>query len=761
MKRSKICHIVFIAVGLLLIAGGIIVWHVVNDAIHKQMEDASIALPENDKNENINPWTRFVSNIGDENNQRTYTFYAYNLTNPDEFLQGAYPIYQELGPYNYWKMYKMLNVTLNEDKSKVSYQDWSYYLDKDTLDEGARDARNDKIYHFNMGYFSLVSTLQKESNLPLLLSGGILGKLIAQKTAIATGIIGMSVPGVIQGFIAKAFAGDIPTACGAWTSKTENPALGYFPLPITNAISTTSCAKFFDKDVQYSLTNPLTVGGWLKALSDPTARVEFAKIILPAFSITQDDYAMLLTWVYTFSDKVAVDNAVKMANCPTCTKEDVFYLQFGTKGGIYGNGQSMYPLLPANSLNPGTPEYGIVTNKSIPITVLRNLFNASNPFYLGSPTTLMALAQTTQSVNLPLLQQFLGADMDFNTAQTLVQQFFMGYFGPTFAIPIIQPMIGTNSANIAAGGRSGIIQYHSVQELLFGMSDPILANLIYPGEPLKSATNVVANITEELAGAINPVDVAWTGKSDINLILAPTTFEGKPFVEYASEIPVSGNSAEQLGPYYLAETDNPQVNVFSSEYARTLKMEKEFSGALKGLPFHRYRPSDANWLPNEEYQMTIPYLMNMATALGKLVQISRPRLKGVPAGYLSKCGLDNFAYTTDDQDVFGDYEPRTGKAIRGRYSVQVNAHVQGPDRGVSPMFDLFFKNNITADVVHPIFWGKNEVVAKDSQIDTINYAYRIDALRYALTIGLIVVGSYMFLGSIGLMMFDKFKEKIL
>ncbi|EFA83308.1 lysosomal integral membrane protein II [Heterostelium album PN500] len=771
MNKGRLCQLISIIVGLVLVAGGIIVWYVVNDAIHQQVEDASVALPENNKNPDINPWLRFLTNIGDENNQRTYTFYVYNLTNPDDFLNGQYPIYEEVGPYSFWSYYKALDYKLIEGDTKISYKDWSYYTEKEQLDPGTRDPRADVITHFNLAYFAVVQAAGGETPLGLALSANVMSTFWKGVNAQATftqiqsafmAINSLKFLGAQTGQIMTVTGSSATDVCNNYWLAAVNPnpipanaqipGSKYYPIGNNKGIATASCEILLNVSGAYPFglfdknqTNQLVM---LKAIGRDPTYLPILKSVWANYGITSTQADTIIDYIKTTILGVNVLDTAAFAaitGCATCSYNDALYFQMATSGGYLG---TTVMKLDPNPALPSGPEFGYMMNVTIPVPSMKYLMNATNPFNFLTPQGMGAILKYVTGGQWQVVAGAVGT----NEAQTKALAAYIDTFMTTFVknFVLAQPGIG-------------LIGTHTVYDFLFNMTDPLLKLVKAADGPAAWRSNVVSiTFNETEAEETLPTELVYTGKGDVNRVLAPITYDGSTNYTYNATFQVEGNSPEQLGPYFLAETDEPQVAVFSSDFARTLHFEKVESGALSGLPYYRYRIAQSDWEPNPDMYMSIPYVLNMTATLGKPVHFTRPRMLGLNVAYLAKCGLQDFAYTTVDNDVFADYEPRTGKAIRGRYSLQANAYIPGTDREISPLFNRFTGNGqIYGDVFHPLFWGKKEVVALPNQIDAILFAYKMDGLRYGLTILLIAGGGFLILGSIGLYLFEHVKEKIL
>ncbi|KYR01451.1 lysosomal integral membrane protein II [Tieghemostelium lacteum] len=751
IKRGRL--FISLPIGLVLVAVGIIVWFTVDTAIHNQLENASITLPENDKSDLVNPWTRFVGNQNDTNNRRLYVYYVYNLTNPDEVTQGAYPVFEEVGPYHYNYIYERIIGNITDDENVVTFQMWKRFIP--ILDApNTRNPLTDQIYHFNLAYAAIVKSSGSELNLGLSLGSGSVGQVITTLNSPTFQLTAGSpaIPNVFTLII-----GSMPADATPYTNWI-GPINGYGSVPAnysvynfgitTNDVDMSQFVSLMDSSFPLSFRNPnpTTTGFmvWLQALTNQTVKASLKQAITTSVGISGDTFEKLFLYYANFRTTVAIPKMLSLnPNCAsvTCTQSDMGYLQWGTASGLLG-GQSVKSLQPTL---PGIPEFGISQNYTLSLAAIKRLFLPTSVINIVTPKGIGTLFALTASQNSTSIAGASG--LTLTLADCVKITTYMQYMIKDFTWPTIKAQNG------------GPFQQHSVNDFMFNSQDPIL-KILFPNNPEEWNSSPLKNITTyDLAAEELPVDSTYTGKNDSQLSQVPITYHGHDTVQYAVPIKVEGHNSENIGPFFLVNSDveDPPVTLFSEEYARSLFMEKESVGNFGGLHYYRYRMSESNWAVNETMFTGVDHLMNLTSSMGIPVYMSRPRLKGINVQYFTKAGLSDLYDVTEDNDVYGDYEPNTGKAIRGRYSLQVNYYVEGENDETSSIFNYF--SNLKSDVVYPMVWGKNEVAATQDQIDLIKTSYSVDAFRYALTIILIVIGSFLVLCSTGLYLVDLLIEK--
>ncbi|KYR01452.1 lysosomal integral membrane protein II [Tieghemostelium lacteum] len=751
--RRKRLLISFI-LGLCLIGGGVAVWYAVDGVVHTQVVSASVTLPQNDKTEVINPWTRFSGNQHDKNNYRLYQYYVYNLTNPVEVTQGAYPEFVELGPYHYNYIYKRIIINVTDDKQVVAFKMWKRYFPITNHTE-ARNPYTDVIYHFNIAYAAMVQTAGGEIKLGMALGAGTINQIFTtlNKTRFQMTAASAAIPSVFNAIYASLPNDAIRYATWLGPLSGKVIALGNYTIydyDVSKAdVTMLQFNMLMDPTFPLSFRNPNTTTTgfmvWYQALHNATIKAGLKQTVTTSVGISDETFDKIFNWYSNFRMTVAIPKLLSSnPNCVNvnCTRYDMPYLQWGSASGLL-KGASIKLFQPTL---PGIPEFGIKQNYTISLAATKRLFQPNSTINIVTPKGIGTLFALTANQNSTAIA---GASAMTLTLDDCVQlSKYMHYMIKNFTWPTI----------IALNG--GPFTKHTVNEFIFNSQDPIL-KILYPKNPEKWRSSPLKNITtQEKAMAELPTDLSYTGKNDSKMIHRPLTFHGNSTLAYGVPIKIEGHNSENIGPFYLddAEDDSPPVTLFSEEYARPLHMFKEHKGKFHKLTYHRYRMSDSDWAVNSTMMIPIDHLMNMTRVMGVPLYMSKPRLKGVNEKYFHRAGLNNLINATEDNDVYGDYEPKTGKAIRGRYSIQVNYYVE-PVNGstTSPLFN--YLNNMTSDVIYPLVWSKNDNEATQKQVNVITTSYTVDTVRYVLTIVFIVIGGLMVLLSAALFIIDYFTEK--
>ena len=140
-KRGACCNrsccsiwteIILTLVGIGLVIQIFFVPNAVEKVFKEGLEDNFVITSKNrDKNDSV--WKNWVSNDHKNSPNQYFSFYLYNITNPAEVLDGAYPNLTELGPFVFKRKQYRKNIVFMEDDTIVSYRyeyDYEYLPEK-------------------------------------------------------------------------------------------------------------------------------------------------------------------------------------------------------------------------------------------------------------------------------------------------------------------------------------------------------------------------------------------------------------------------------------------------------------------------------------------------------------------------------------------------------------------------------------------------------------------------------------------------------
>jgi len=124
----------------------------IDNMLDEQIKD--MVLPtQKAKEQNDQGWRQFVDNSQPDSNPLYQKFYLWNLTNPDEVLNGSKPIVTEVGPYVYRACQRRLNTSFWIDRDgykQCKFKLYNWYTYEPSMTGQHLDARKDIIRTVNM-----------------------------------------------------------------------------------------------------------------------------------------------------------------------------------------------------------------------------------------------------------------------------------------------------------------------------------------------------------------------------------------------------------------------------------------------------------------------------------------------------------------------------------------------------------------------------------------------------------------------------------
>jgi len=123
---SACCKLTLAAVFLVLAVGGAIVAVLLPPQVHDKLVSGVVSYVTIDS-QSAEGWKAFVhSSTLDQ--EVYYDLFAYDLRNLDEFMNGAQPIFKELGPFTFRLREEKIDAKVSADGKNVSYKLWRYMI---------------------------------------------------------------------------------------------------------------------------------------------------------------------------------------------------------------------------------------------------------------------------------------------------------------------------------------------------------------------------------------------------------------------------------------------------------------------------------------------------------------------------------------------------------------------------------------------------------------------------------------------------------
>eukprot|EP00891_Asterochloris_glomerata_P007205 jgi/Astpho2/7205/fgenesh1_pg.00113_%23_40_t len=236
-------------------------------------------------------------------------------------------------------------------------------------------------------------------------------------------------------------------------------------------------------------------------------------------------------------------------------------------------------------------------------------------FYTGPvhELTIGSLADVVYTANIPLLGILANADPrgDHHFLQT--------------AIKAATEVLDRNDT-------TGLFMRRTVEELLWGYEDPLLAKLSWVKPNLPTSFRLIQNATSAAEALEGTSTVINTGSANISAVMDTEVWHNltvitswrPPFVEA-----VRGTDATQFRPGLGA---GDRVQVWAEDLYRSVTfVVNETTTDLNGVKLQRLMPDPANGNPDANYFQRIQGLMNITSPTAGGKEASLLHAQGVPA----------------------------------------------------------------------------------------------------------------------------------
>ncbi|MFX1297115.1 MAG: hypothetical protein ACFFD2_19965, partial [Promethearchaeota archaeon] len=125
-KPSKVLSIFglsLLVLGLILMPAGFVLADVIQSEIDKGIAE-EVSIPTDKDSDKYDEW---VSNDYKDAPEYYRTFYLWNLTNPEDFLNGSTPIYREIGPFIFREYTTKYDIDFDDKKEEMTYKQYSTF----------------------------------------------------------------------------------------------------------------------------------------------------------------------------------------------------------------------------------------------------------------------------------------------------------------------------------------------------------------------------------------------------------------------------------------------------------------------------------------------------------------------------------------------------------------------------------------------------------------------------------------------------------
>lgn len=151
VKVQTILLSLMLAVGLTAGIGGYYGTGFIDDQLDQGINDLLVLPKPGDEG-----YEDFLTNEEEGDLPTFRKYYFWNLTNAEEYLSGATPEFEEIGPYTYQQFNRKINVNYNSDFSEITYQTYTYYKFNQS-ESFAGASLDDVIVNINPAYLGVLA----------------------------------------------------------------------------------------------------------------------------------------------------------------------------------------------------------------------------------------------------------------------------------------------------------------------------------------------------------------------------------------------------------------------------------------------------------------------------------------------------------------------------------------------------------------------------------------------------------------------------
>ncbi|KAN0055848.1 hypothetical protein ACTA71_011735 [Dictyostelium dimigraforme] len=684
-----------------------------------------------------------------ENYYQQY-FYAWNLTNPEEFLNGSIPIFETVGPFNYKYEFNFSNVSFQDGGNLATYTQTKSFIYQS--DMSPNDPTQVMITNINPAYLGLMFQLAPNAEL--------LPGMVAENLLIAlagcgqmrvfleylssdnfTNIIYFTQnPNLYQEQytnILKTIGGDEQYFYQQWANATTIPQKGngWYGMLVSSTsnnqssnISLASAKLLFNSTNENSILNE-KIGQtlWINALLGDKTSIT---VLTSELQLTIEQINIILDWWLNDFSKVYTESYV----CEICDIPDISLMgvcQFVTGNALNGRSISNYTFL-TQPFTQGPIEIpllyeniGVSVKLSVSVQqAYKSLFNESD---------------SNSILNLNGLVNFLTALKSFDTYKDYNVSMFDALKIIGYATTELYEIYNKPTVLGLYEQYGGLIVTRTMDEWLWNCEDGIL-EFLGVDQPCALQQN----------NTVNQPSTIFTGQQDTSMTNQIFQYQDQTFLTcWNGSVQVEGFT--ESGQFPPLQSDPPQtMTLFEENVIRPVQLELSGDSQVQGINTKRYYLANNSFPVSTTFKTTIPGLVNLTDIQNLPIYVSLWDMYEVPAEYSSN-NLQGLNQTYASAQVPLDLEPITGNALYYNLKLQVNL-------AIPEYSDWFSSNstfrNIKSNVIYPILKIGQTATPSQSNIDLLNSQFKlIKILGFAPVLVVSIIGGIILIAGISMFAF--------
>ncbi|KYR00251.1 lysosomal integral membrane glycoprotein [Tieghemostelium lacteum] len=675
--------------------------------------------------------TRYDDWQGDASIENSYIqyYYMWNLTNPQQVINGGIPNYEQIGPINYKYEWTYENVSFIDSGNQVSYQQNKIYIY--TSDGSVVDPTTTMITNINPAFYGLMSqlsvaaeeinaqfhgfvTFTVEELLFIIGSGGqmkyFLDYLSSPQSNFTELAYAVNSPKQftieLNRLLNELGPNSIYTFLDGWANSTATGPTGAgnwtgMYLGEDTQISRESASQILNISNPMSILHSQAVNYWLSACFGNQTQ---SSILQSNLGITNSQLLQVCQWwLYDFSPKFT--DSVLMEMCNVTSMTEVAYCQYLTAQPLgYKSISSFHYTQEPFAL--GAIEFTMVAQQNFTLPAMKlyeilftgnlTLLNANNIGLFLNPSN--ASLWPLNNNDYAIVQEYI-----LTMGQTYTRQTIMDQFYPT----------------------SGFIATRSMYDWLWNCSDPLL-DFLGQGIDCSLQQN---NTLEQLS-------TIYTGKSNSSMINQYIIYQGYSVVPYWNgTVPVEGvTESGQFAPGQSPDT----LTLFEENTLRSIDLVYVEDSTVQGVDTKRYFLKNNSFSASPVFYSPVDGLTNMSSTLNPPLPIfiSLWDMYEVPTDIVNKVQGQNPSFNLSGVPL--DLEPITGNALYYNLKLQINFYIANDSLMFEPQTTY---QNLTSDCYYPLFKVGQTGTPSSSTISTLKSQFKdLHILKLAPVIMAAIVG---------------------
>ncbi|MBD3211208.1 MAG: hypothetical protein GF311_01275 [Candidatus Lokiarchaeota archaeon] len=711
-KKNIKRYVAICSLGVILISAGvalpIVIQNLINDGLSEQIVVPSSTDP------NYDHWT---SNNYEGAPEEYYTYYLWNLTNPEQYLSGENPLYEEIGPFKFRAFKYKYDITFQADDKIVTYKEYVDYVQVEG--ENASEINITNINPGVLGAFEVAGGTEMDfmkMNFPFLLSEvrnifldeieTTMGEILTREglTDMLVGAIDDILEVARQEYKIIDWGLDFLERVGINIVQIVEDVLNFLfdsgLLPAQNLIDFMSDAMPSPTSVlyeQWANDNFPEIDCDLAVLYDGLAALDEDNYD----DETNNDNSILLDlmkWLLedtSFGDEIKElleglmndliqdlgDDLVKEVGDPIPPHEGVDI--DGRFGYIDYEGAS------GSDLNIAEKENG---GSGLTYEQCEALWNETDPY------SLLGFYYLENQIWYDAIEE-----QNIDSRNFLMDRYSIDETQLNFILNWIHTAIniwGPNAVeyNLNEEYNCGVITTRTAEEWLFSAKDTAIETFMaYFGQDTKIAeVNIFDDCENENEAEIEEVKsyTIKTGQDNMNEAKQIVKYDDSETVDiWSSPEQIKGSDGMQ---FHQNLKKGETLQTFQPDLMRVVNLEYIGQSSIYGINLHRYTLSDDTFTENEKYFMDTPGFINLSPVekyQGVPVRVSKPHFLDCECSKLIET-VEGMNPDKTKHNTIIDVEPISGITMNAKQRIQINFEV-------SPSEHL--KSNINQSIM-PIMW---------------------------------------------------------